>query len=168
MQRMAITMLSNLALDASYSQPQKLRAGWFEILNRYEWKLFVTLTYDPQKSRRTREAVFRDFRKMANCFNVKFFKKHWHRHSKDLGLHYVSVGEQHGSGAWHAHVLIGAPRQISPQEQRWMHDWWFSRHGRLDVQLIRDSADVQRYCLKHVKTGDEVEFSSNLRLRTKL
>src|SRR5690606_6091061 len=98
--------------EQNHSEYKPLRSGWFkidlqeewvELISRYEFDLFVTLTFkddiDPCKAEHR-------FKKWIGAINCNLFT--WRYKRKGLGIRYVVGIEYQKRGTLHLHALLGA------------------------------------------------------------
>lgn len=115
--------------------PNSLRGGWIETLNRYKWDWFATLTP-------------RDLPKSYTMLNR--FKK-WiqaiQQEEERLVGYYMVTEWFKSRKTYHLHALMGNLQGVS--RCRWWH-WWWWRYGRNTIEPYILSAGASSYLTKYV------------------
>ena len=132
---------------------ETVRAGWAELLSRYQWDAFATLTY--ANSVRTSEKVLRDFRRWLKRWQVETAVQRglvtrstttrtdaygrtistdeklsgsWHnayRKGRAFPVWVLGV-EQHRSGTLHSHAIIKWSDHLPDLDRRLGWSLWFN------------------------------------------
>lgn len=167
-----------------------LRLAWLELLTRYRWDCFATLTYDPRRRvglgspsgwKVTRDVSTWMSRWMGDCAVNRGWARweddrggqrlrgwYWNRvrEGRDASVWALGI-EAHRSGALHGHVLIKFPACFGKVDRSEGWKLWFEWHGRADLEPPRSQAHVSEYVLKYVlKDGSELVLSSSFRAST--
>jgi hypothetical protein len=165
----------------------EVRQGWAELLCRYPWDVFATLTY--RGAVWTEEKVVRDVRRWVfewamraamergevvsrDCLKKdgtvyrKFSGKWWNSYSKGRNRPVFVIGiEPHKSRALRAHAIIRWPESYGEMQRTlgWKL-WTRTDDGGLGLGWSRieppsDSVSVSNYVAKYVVKGGEVWLS---------
>jgi len=143
-----------------------IRGAWSELLSRYQWNVFSTLTW---KSPAGLEKVCRDSRiwlfdcsgdaaaavGLARWEGPKGRRrlKGWWANTRRRNHHQVIsvlAVEPHQSGRLHAHMLIRWPECFGWVAQVPMRELWDERHGRAHLETPRGQDNVRNYVSKYV------------------
>jgi hypothetical protein len=130
--------------------------AWTDFLGRLEWRLFVTLTFDPKR-------VFPIGQELASREAFWWCNETARIYRRPLG--WVYAPERGTSGQYHVHVLmIGTPRLVHGhvfllQEAAGI---WRARNGNIDVRPVDDSYGVTFYSCKQAAEAGELVWSDTL------
>lgn len=154
----------------------EVRMAWGELLSRYAWTWFATLTYRRDRGVGPESAV-RNFKGwLHGCLqgeavhqglavsaqdgqvsgpfaNAWRAGKRWSRPVWVLGL------EPHQDGTTHMHAVIRLPAKLAGASRRQAWRAWFDRYGLNRIEPPRSPEDVARYVAKYVTKGGEVVLS---------
>lgn len=164
---------SPVNLPASYLASSKLKQGWCELLGRYQWHIFLTLTFDGSRSKvrpsSESERLDRAFRMLIRSMNEKLYGRRWMSKCWHKGVIWARAVELHASGAPHFHAVIGAPTKHHLVDVDFCRDkvhWWRARHGSAKFEPVMRAEQAISYMIKHVGSGKscEIDFSFNLPL----
>jgi hypothetical protein len=125
--------------------------AWSAFLGRFNWEIFVTLTFDPRR-------VFPVGRELADREAFHFCKEVARLTRRPIGWAYVV--ERGKGGCWHAHViLIGLGKAV------WTGalESWRNRNGSVDARPVYAGDGVALYTSKSVVLSGEVILSDTLR-----
>lgn len=157
-------MPAGLAIDPwlPYCTRRGLRQGWLDLLNRYNWRYFVTGTFAPDLIRRpTPERIQKLINSMLHEVNRACWGRRWKKRTRGFSL--VAVLERHKSGEFHVHMLMDAPEDASDFDVAVpARVWWWRKCGRLDCGAVTDKTGLLAYFLKDVGKGSDVHFSASL------
>ncbi len=156
----------------------EVRMAWGELLSRYRWTWFTTLTY-----RRDRgvglESAMRNFKGwlhgclqgeavrcgLAACdesgrihgawANAWRAGKRWARPVWVAGL------EPHQDGVIHMHAVVRLPPKLANASRREAWRRWFDRYGINRIEPPKSPEDVARYVVKYVTKGGELVMSES-------
>lgn len=128
-----------------------LHSAWTEMLSRFQWEWFCTLTFDPKRvsscghSTASREA----FRWCNDSARVM---------RRNLG--WVYAPERTRSGAWHVHaLLLGGISDVDIRAPRAM---WQARNGNVDVRPVVDVRGAALYSSKEAARTGELVWSDSI------
>jgi hypothetical protein len=102
-----------------------LQKEWQEFISRYDFDLFVTLTFREDIERWKAE---KRFEKWLGSFNCELFG--WRYRRKGLGIRYAVAYEYQKRGTLHFHALLGA-EGLKELNREYMAKLWKS-NGQLD------------------------------------
>lgn len=134
----------------------RLRDCWAELLNRWLWDWFATLTFrdDPHP-----EKADKLFRVWVSKLNRKLYGVRWAKHGK--GVRWVRATELQRRGVIHYHVLMGGDRLPNERRLDWM-DTWNELAGFARIEVPENAGAVVGYCSKYVVKGGEIDMSPTL------
>lgn len=156
-------------------QPRELHESYADVLSRYPWDCFATLTW---RSPTGPEKIVRDFRTwiarwMGNEAVLRRMGRwqagrHGHRlrgpfaRKRSDKCVWVLGVEPHKSGKLHAHALLKFPECFGEVQR--VHGWelWFERHGIAKLVPPRSQHGSASYVAKYVtKSESELVFSES-------
>ena len=149
----------------------ELRTAWFELLNRYSWAIFLTLTFDRSNSKGRghpgAERLDKAFRGLVRFANERLYGRRWMSKCCHKGVTWARATELHTSGAPHFHAVIGAPTRQEEVTSLFCKDcekWWRSRYSTAKIELILHKNSSLLYMVKCVGSNlaCEVDLSFNL------
>lgn len=145
---------------------RRLHHGWVQLLDRYPWDWYCTLSFDHKKISMpggfvSQERALKLFRVMTNRMSRGIDGKRWY--PKSEGVYYAVALENHQSGILHIHALLGHNKNLNRETsvRIWQKDW-FNRCGHAKFEIPRNDDRVQYYVTKAVASGGTVKFSDNL------
>jgi len=138
-----------------------LRKGWQELLERYDYDLFVTLTFrediEHWKAKKR-------FEKWLGSLNNKLFG--WRYRRKDLGIWGAVAYESQKRGTLHMHALLGAESlkelNMDYMAKLWKCNGQRDRNGNLLDRIVNGHAVIKiydptmntiKYMAKHIDKG---------------
>lgn len=143
------------------------RQAWLELIGRYDWQLFITLTFkdeiEPWKARKRVE-------KWIGSINSYLFG--WRYSRKGRGVAYALGIEYQRRGIVHFHVLMSAPG-LMEIPFKYLHNLWQSNGQRdiktgtlLDrlvngyawVEPVNELKGVSHYLTKYISKGGEIDL----------
>ena len=117
-----------------YTQVNPLRQGWVDLLSRYRFTWFTTLTFrDPPKSYSA-----------INHFNA-FIRGIQHKEKVHIG-YYVGL-EFSKLGTVHLHALMGGLQGVR-RDKWWL--WWYTRYGACRIEPYDCKLGASHYVTKYV------------------
>lgn len=143
-----------------------LRTAWIELLSRYHWQWFCTLTFPDTVSEHRAE---RAFNLWISRINRALFRSRWFKKPAKV-LFWIRVSEPQARGVLHYRTLIGClSKDLRHHVTRSFADrTWGRLAGFCRIEDVRSQHRVIRYVTKSVTTNAEVAFSSNLKAVTSL
>lgn len=126
---------------AVFLRQEKLIDAWVELLGRFEYDCFFTLTF---RNPATSSILAID---RASRLLTKFFKSIHHP------LRSFVVAEQHQSGLYHVHGLLHLGALSSLHAEQILTALWkagFDRFGRCSFELVQDPSRVRSYVSKYL------------------
>jgi hypothetical protein len=127
-----------------------LADAWAEVLGRWRWSWFCTLTFRHEVHPEAADKLFRVWvSKMNRCL----YGPRWAKHGK--GLTWIRALEIQRRGVIHFHCLIAGAEKL--HRLTWM-DEWNRLAGYARIQPPESSEAVRRYCAKYVLKGGEIDF----------
>jgi hypothetical protein len=130
---------------------QELKAAWVELLGRWAWEWFCTLTFaEPQVHP---ERADKSFRVWLARLNDARFGLRWRRRGK--GVLWARGIEFQRRGSLHFHVLVarvGEVRRLS------MMDAWSDLAGWARIRPVEHQDRVAKYVAKYVAKGGEIDL----------
>jgi len=167
-------MNSRTDKDKHYSEYQPLRTGWFkldlqedrqEFISRFDYDLFVTLTFRDEIKPWMAE---KRFEKWFGSLNCALFG--WRYRRKGKGIRCAVVFEYQRRGILHMHALLGA-EGLKELDREYMAKLWKSngqrkdKNGPLVDRVVNGHAVIDpydptrgaiRYLTKYIVKGAEV------------
>jgi hypothetical protein len=129
----------------------RLRDAWGNLLGRFPWQWFVTLTFDPTR-------VF-----PVSCAMVEREATAWSNQVSRmfrLPVGWVCALERGRGGGRHVHVLmLTDQQQWSPEAALPM---WRERNGRIDARRVTDQAGIALYTTKEAAEAGTIVLSDTL------
>lgn len=144
---------------------EALQFGWSEMLLRYEWQWFCTLTF--RKEDIHPEAAEKVFRVWVAKLNRELFGNRWQKKPGDT-CYWVRATEYQKRGTIHFHVLISCPAKNLEHTavRTYWADLWRELAGFARIEVIRSQQQVNDYVTKYTAKGGELDFSENLPLHS--
>lgn len=130
---------------------QELKDGWVELLGRWRWEWFCTLTFE--QLRVHPERADKCFRVWLAKVNEAAFGKRWRRRGK--GVLWARGIEFQRRGSVHFHALlarVGEVRRLA------MMDEWSSLAGWARIRPVEHPDRVAKYVAKYVAKGGEIDL----------
>jgi hypothetical protein len=148
-----------------------LQKGWQEFISRYDFDLFVTLTF--REDIKHRKAVTR-FKKWLGSLNHALFG--WRYKRKGLGIRYAVAYESQKRGTLHLHVLLGA-EGLKELNMEYMAKLWKcngqrDKNGTLIDRIVNGHAVIDiydpargaiQYMTKHIFKDGEIDMFAPLK-----
>lgn len=164
----------------SLTPTETLRLAWVNLLARYPWDLFASLTWARPAGE---EQVRRDFltwlyqwlgnvavsRGLARWVSVRGGQRlrGWWVNQRRKGREepvYVLGIEPHESGRLHAHAVIRFPACFGEVVRREGWQLWFDQHGFAKLEPPKSQGDVAGYVSKYVlKPGADLVIAESFR-----
>lgn len=150
--------------QADYPAPalsSELARSWAELLSRWPWDWFCTLTFRPRGELRSLargihpEAAGKAFRYWVSMVNRHLYG------SRRKRLHWVVAQERHRSGAIHLHALVGGPGLEHVRRLDWL-DKWVELEGWARIEKPDLEHAVAVYCAKYTAKGGELTLGGVL------
>ncbi len=126
-----------------YSEKSERQKYWIELISRYEYDLFVTLTF-----REDTEfgLVKLRFEKWIDSLNKKLFRRRYKQRGR--GIRYAVVYETQKRGTLHIHALLGADG-LSELYWEYMAELWKcngqQKNGTLLNRIVNGHAVIDTY-----------------------
>lgn len=137
--------------DLAPHNPGELKAAWVELLGRWPWEWFCTLTFaEPNVHPERAAKCFRVWLSMANRME---YGRAWSK--RGLGLTWVRALEYQKRGTIHFHALmsdVGRLRRLTLMD-RWKEIAGFARIGP-----VNDQERVRKYVAKYVVKDGDIEL----------
>lgn len=151
------------------SEREEQAQAWGELLSRYRWDAFVTLTY--ANPCRSTEKVTRDFRRLlyrwqrrmadASGRPLKWFKRRYV--AGKIRTVFVLGIEKHRSGSYHAHAIVRFDPQLGEPYLKDGWDIWFNEmsQGMCRIERPKKQIGVAIYVAKYVAKEGEIVLSDS-------
>lgn len=148
--------------------------AWIELISRYEYDLFVTLTFREETKRCLAE---KRFEKWLGSLNKELFG--WRYRLKGLGIRYAVVYENQKRGTLHLHALLGAEglkeenmKHLAKLKMEYWAKLWKcngqrDKNGNLLRRIVNGHAVIDfydpergaiQYMTKHIFNGAEIDI----------
>lgn len=155
----------------TYRPASELQSAWVELLDRYHWDLFGSLTFREDTHP---ESAYKRFRLFLSMLNRKLYGPRWFKHNK--GISYCLALEKQRRGVVHFHCLLADPELVPMLKAGWfqqdngrwsneLNEMWNELAGFARVQPVEQREAVTRYCSKYVVKGGEIELGGPLMQR---
>jgi hypothetical protein len=159
--------------------PERVRHGWGELLSRYPWDWFATLTFrrdvgvgaeSASRNFKTwlyesllQEALRRDLATRASASSkAKGVWPNLYRKKRRAAVPVYVLGiEEHQDGVIHLHALVRLPAMLSKASRRAAHGVWWTRHGFARIEPPKSQGEVASYVSKYVVKDGELEISES-------
>lgn len=141
----------------------ELRDAYTELLSRYRWQWFCTLTF---RTPPHPEAARKKFRFWVSQINRQLYGRTWYKKKKSV--YWALALEYHKSGVIHFHALLGDNNDLEGTiKRKWAADRWYKIGGFSRICPIPFTDDGQRlmivgYVAKYVSKGGQIDLSDNL------
>jgi len=135
----------------SRNPQQQLKEAWADLLSRWRWEWFCTLTFVEERVHP--ERADKCFRVWLARVNEAVFGKRWRRQGK--GVSWARGVEFQRRGSVHFHVLIagvGEARRLA------MMDEWSKLAGWARIRPVKRQDLVRKYVSKYTAKGGEVDL----------
>lgn len=142
---------------------RRRRRAWGEFVARWPWEWFVTLTFTDDTHP---ERALKLFRRWRSQINQEIYGRYWYR-KEPFGVTWIVAVERQKSRRVHLHALmagVGDTRRLT-----WMDNWsdLDNLAGFPRIEPVANKGAVSRYVTKYVTKSGELEFSENLRIRSR-
>lgn len=135
-----------------------LQKSWIEMLSRYQWDWFVTLTF---KDSVHPEAADKRFRVWLNELNTALYGRRWRQRGQ--GVYWAKALEYQKRGVIHFHVLMSDTQNLNETLRRLTFmDKWKKIAGFSKIEVPNQQQCVARYCAKYIVKGGEIDLSPTL------
>ncbi len=149
----------------SRSLARAAAAGWKELLARYEWKFFITLTFrdNARGHEPAPEAAEKAVRAWVSEIHEQLYASATPAVADftDLvGIRYAVAIERGQDLRINCHLLLAGGDRVG--QARW-EPWsrrWFAMRGCCRIARPRNQGDVAGYCAKYTVKGGDVELRS--------
>lgn len=127
------------------SQRQSEHKAWLELISRYEYNLFVTLTFREDTERDLAE---KRFKKWIAALNIDLFGQRYEQRGR--GIRYAVVYGNQRRGTLHFHALLGA-KGLKDLNREYMAKLWKcngqknKKTGTLLNRIVNGHADIKIY-----------------------
>ena len=157
---------------------QEVLDGWSELLSRYRWDWFATLTWRRDVGVGMESAV-RSFRGWLYACALRQAVRQglavvepggrprgsWanaYRAGKAWAVPVFALGvERHGDGVIHLHGLVKFSDKLGDVSRRDAWADWFKRHGINRIEPPKSSGHVARYVSKYIAKDGEIVLSGS-------
>lgn len=129
----------------------ELHHGWLELLARYEWDWFVTLTFADVVPVPVADRLFRVWIASANR---RAYGRRWFKHRQQI--QWVLATEWQRRNVIHFHALMTNIRDL--RRQGCERSWRNLGGGFLEMTPVRSQARAAIYVAKVLEFGGELDF----------
>ena len=146
--------------DLRSSFPTRVKEARAELLGRWSWEWFCTLTFT--EPRVHPERANKCFRVWIGRVNDAVFGRHWRR--RCLGVTWERGTELQQRGSIHFHALlsgVGGLRRLT------MMDEWSSLAGWARIRPVQRQDLVRKYVAKYVAKGGEIDLGGPLAIEVR-
>lgn len=141
----------------------ELSESYADLLRRYEWQWFCTLTFrNPPHP----ESASKRFRYWVGLINRELYGRTWYKKKKSI--YWALALEYHRSGVIHFHCLLGDNVDMNETMSRiWAKNEWYGIGGYARISPVPRTDDGQvsmitGYVSKYVSKGGMIDLSENL------
>lgn len=159
--------------DAGTSRPTSaadlLREGHVDMLRRYNWNLFGSMTFrgdsvHPERADKT-------FRYYMSILNRRLYGPRWHKQGK--GIAWARAIEMQRRDVIHFHCLLSSPllkdmhragwyRQPDGRWSNGLNELWNEMAGFARIEPVDAQEAVSRYVSKYVVKGGDLDYGGPL------
>jgi len=143
--------------DVSTLSSDELTQAWQDLLGRWRWDWFATLTFKDVVHPEKAEKLFCVW---ISKINRRLYGPRWFKHGK--GIRWVRSLEFQRRGVIHFHALLGGDGLSHLHRLSWM-DEWDKLAGFARIEPPRSSEAVRAYCAKYVVKGGEIDLGGPLK-----
>jgi hypothetical protein len=141
-------------------KPYKWRVqdGWAELIDRYPWEWFVTLTFTDAIHP---EAALKSMYVWLSILNRELFGRRWYK-KIPYGVYFVAAIEYQKRGVIHLHLLIAGVKDT--RRLTYMDTWagMGNKNGYARIEATESNMAASRYLSKYVTKDGEIFLSENL------
>ena len=141
-------------------KPYKYRVvdGWAELVARYPWEWFVTLTFTESVHP---EAALKSMRFWISRLNRELYGRRWYKHSP-YGVYWVAAIEYQKRDVIHLHLVMNGIKDA--RRLSYMDAWedLGNKNGFARIYPVESNNAVSSYLCKYVIKDGEIFFSDNL------
>jgi len=135
-----------------------VRRAWVEMLSRFEWDWFVTLTF---KNEIHPEAADKRFRVWLDQVNRPLYGRRWRERGQ--GVYWAKALEWQKRNVIHFHLLMSDTQNLNETLRRLsLMDKWNHIAGFSKIEVPARQECVTRYCAKYIIKGGEIDLSPTL------
>jgi hypothetical protein len=155
------------ASECTNTATAKLQAAWIELLSRFHWDLFGSLTFRDETHP---ESAYKRLRLFVSMLNRKLYGPRWFKHGK--GISYCVAMERQERGVLHFHVLLADPELTHLLKGSWfkldgrwaneLNEMWNQVAGFARIEPIGCLDLVKNYVTKYVIKGGEIDLGGPL------
>lgn len=159
-----------------WEKRKEILDGWVELLTRYRWDVFATLTW---RNPTSAEVIIKNLKWWLWNWQLETAIKRglawlddeckargpWanaYRRGRRRPVWVIGI-EPHKSGRLHAHAMIQWDDGLNDLNRQ--HGWriWHSAYGRARIEPPRSQEDVAEYCSKYVVKDGDVTLSPSFK-----
>lgn len=129
--------------DSDTPSGDELTQAWRDLIGRWEWGWFVTLTFRDERTHP--EKAEREFNIWVSKINRYLYGPRWFKQGKSV--RWVRASERQHRGAIHYHALLGGKWLSELRRLAWM-DEWEKQAGWARIEPPRSSEAVRAYCVR--------------------
>ena len=136
----------------------RVRDGWAELINRYPWEWFVTLTFITNIHP---EAALKAMKHWINLLNVELYGRRW-RKKPPYGVYWAACIEYQLRGVIHLHLLMAG---VQNARRLTYMDTWLNlgnKNGFARVEPVQSQTKASNYLCKYVVKDGDIYLSDNL------
>jgi hypothetical protein len=146
--------------ETNLEKPYKYRVvdGWAELIQRYPWEWFVTLTFTESIHP---EASLKVMRVWISMLNRELFGRRWYK-KEPYGVYWIAAIEMQKRDVIHLHLLMNG---VKDTRRLTYMDIWASmgnKNGYSRIYPVESQIAVSRYLSKYVAKDGEIFMSDNL------
>lgn len=140
----------------------KVCDGWIQLLGRYSWDWFVTMTFRGDYTHP--ESADKRWRLWVSMVNRQLYGPRWYK--KKQSVDWIRALELQQRGVIHYHALMSHPHNLNSLLLRFSEmDNINTIAGYARIYPPRSIEAVSKYCAKYVVKGGEIECSPFLQQR---
>ncbi len=136
----------------------RVQDGWSDLIARYPWAWFVTLTFTDNIHP---EAALKAMRVWISKLNRELYGPRWHK-KVPKGVYWVAAIEYQKRGVIHLHLLMAGVKDA--RRLSYMDTWagMGNKNGYARIVPVLSNHAVSRYLSKYVTKDGEIFLSDNL------
>lgn len=136
---------------------EPLQLAWCELLSRWPWDWFVTVTFRDCPHPERADKLWRTW---CSQLNRDLYGVRWYRTGR--GVYWARAQEHQARGAIHYHALVGGDRLWTVRRLSWMDVWTDLGGGWARIEPPSSALAVVNYCAKYVTKQGHIDLASQL------
>lgn len=136
----------------------RVQDGWAELIGRYPWEWFVTLTFVDDVHP---ESGLKSMKYWLSKLNRELYGRRWYK-KKPYGVYWVVALEYQKRGTLHLHLLMSGVKNARRLSYMDLWEELGSNNGFARIHPVEKQIAVSKYLTKYVAKDGEIYLSDNL------